>query len=86
VARGDRICTHLGCIPIAHEGDYDGFFCPCHGSQYDSSGRVSAWSRSAESARSALRLRLRQQDQDRLSLGLPRTTPIASLHLPRIAS
>jgi ubiquinol-cytochrome c reductase iron-sulfur subunit len=34
------ICTHLGCIPIAHEGDYDGFFCPCHGSQYDSSGRV----------------------------------------------
>lgn len=34
------ICTHLGCIPIAHEGRYDGFFCPCHGSQYDSSGRV----------------------------------------------
>lgn len=34
------ICTHLGCIPIAHEGEYDGFFCPCHGSQYDSSGRV----------------------------------------------
>jgi ubiquinol-cytochrome c reductase iron-sulfur subunit len=34
------ICTHLGCIPIAHQGDYDGFFCPCHGSQYDSSGRV----------------------------------------------
>ena len=34
------ICTHLGCIPIAHEGDYDGFFCPCHGSQYDSSGRI----------------------------------------------
>jgi ubiquinol-cytochrome c reductase iron-sulfur subunit len=34
------ICTHLGCIPLAHQGDYDGFFCPCHGSQYDSSGRV----------------------------------------------
>ena len=34
------ICTHLGCIPIAHQGEYDGFFCPCHGSQYDSSGRV----------------------------------------------
>jgi ubiquinol-cytochrome c reductase iron-sulfur subunit len=34
------ICTHLGCIPIAHQGDYDGFFCPCHGSQYDSSGRI----------------------------------------------
>jgi len=34
------ICTHLGCIPIAHLGDYDGWRCPCHGSQYDSSGRV----------------------------------------------
>jgi ubiquinol-cytochrome c reductase iron-sulfur subunit len=34
------ICTHLGCIPIAHDGNYDGFFCPCHGSQYDSSGRI----------------------------------------------
>src|SRR5215475_12016215 len=27
------ICTHLGCIPIAHQGNYDGWFCPCHGSQ-----------------------------------------------------
>ncbi len=34
------ICTHLGCIPLAHQGNYDGFFCPCHGSQYDSSGRI----------------------------------------------
>lgn len=34
------ICTHLGCIPLAHQGDYDGFFCPCHGSVYDSSGRI----------------------------------------------
>ena len=34
------ICTHLGCIPIANQGNYDGFFCPCHGSQYDSSGRI----------------------------------------------
>ena len=34
------ICTHLGCIPIAHKGNYDGFFCPCNGSQYDSSGRI----------------------------------------------
>ncbi|QWG12179.1 ubiquinol-cytochrome c reductase iron-sulfur subunit [Bradyrhizobium sediminis] len=34
------ICTHLGCIPIAHEGTYHGFFCPCHGSQYDTSGRI----------------------------------------------
>ena len=34
------ICTHLGCIPIAHEGDFQGFFCPCHGSQYDTAGRI----------------------------------------------
>jgi ubiquinol-cytochrome c reductase iron-sulfur subunit len=34
------ICTHLGCIPLAHQGDYNGFFCPCHGSQYDTSGRI----------------------------------------------
>ena len=34
------ICTHLGCIPVAHQGDYGGFFCPCHGSQYDTSGRI----------------------------------------------
>jgi ubiquinol-cytochrome c reductase iron-sulfur subunit len=34
------ICTHLGCIPIARQGIYQGFFCPCHGSQYDTSGRI----------------------------------------------
>jgi ubiquinol-cytochrome c reductase iron-sulfur subunit len=34
------ICTHLGCIPLAHSGSYDGFFCPCHGSVYDTSGRI----------------------------------------------
>jgi ubiquinol-cytochrome c reductase iron-sulfur subunit len=34
------ICTHLGCIPIVHSGPYDGFFCPCHGSVYDTSGRI----------------------------------------------
>ncbi len=39
------ICTHLGCIPKGQKvgepkGDYDGWFCPCHGSHYDSSGRV----------------------------------------------
>jgi ubiquinol-cytochrome c reductase iron-sulfur subunit len=34
------ICTHLGCIPLAHQGDYDGWFCPCHGSQYDTSARI----------------------------------------------
>lgn len=34
------ICTHLGCVPIANAGDYAGFFCPCHGSHYDNSGRI----------------------------------------------
>ncbi len=34
------ICTHLGCVPIGHEGRYEGWFCPCHGSVYDTSGRV----------------------------------------------
>jgi ubiquinol-cytochrome c reductase iron-sulfur subunit len=34
------ICTHLGCIPLAHQGAYDGWFCPCHGSVYDTSGRI----------------------------------------------
>ena len=33
-------CTHLGCIPLAHQGEYGGFFCPCHGSVYDTSGRI----------------------------------------------
>merc|ERR1712146_89557 len=34
------ICTHLGCVPIANAGDFHGYFCPCHGSHYDASGRI----------------------------------------------
>lgn len=34
------ICTHLGCVPLGNEGPYQGFFCPCHGSVYDTSGRI----------------------------------------------
>ena len=34
------VCTHLGCTPTAFEGDYGGWFCHCHGSQYDNSGRI----------------------------------------------
>ncbi|MGX6647257.1 ubiquinol-cytochrome c reductase iron-sulfur subunit [Maricaulaceae bacterium MS644] len=33
-------CTHLGCVPTSEAGDYDAWFCPCHGSHYDSSGRI----------------------------------------------
>ena len=35
------VCTHLGCVPIGDEaGDFGGWFCPCHGSHYDTSGRI----------------------------------------------
>ena len=34
------ICTHLGCVPIGGEGEFKGWFCPCHGSAYDTSGRI----------------------------------------------
>jgi len=34
------ICTHLGCVPLGDAGDYDGWFCPCHGSHYDTAGRI----------------------------------------------
>jgi ubiquinol-cytochrome c reductase iron-sulfur subunit len=34
------VCTHLGCVPLGHQGEYDGWFCPCHGSVYDTSGRI----------------------------------------------
>jgi ubiquinol-cytochrome c reductase iron-sulfur subunit len=35
------ICTHLGCIPLFNQGEFkDGWYCPCHGSQYDASGRI----------------------------------------------
>ncbi len=34
------VCTHLGCVPLADAGDYGGWFCPCHGSAYDTSGRI----------------------------------------------
>ncbi|MGI9373902.1 MAG: ubiquinol-cytochrome c reductase iron-sulfur subunit [Hyphomicrobiales bacterium] len=34
------VCTHLGCVPIADAGEYDGWFCPCHGSHYDTAGRI----------------------------------------------
>ena len=34
------VCTHLGCVPLNDKGDYNGWFCPCHGSHYDISGRI----------------------------------------------
>ena len=34
------VCTHLGCVPLGNAGAYNGWFCPCHGSVYDTSGRI----------------------------------------------
>ena len=34
------VCTHLGCVPLPNAGDYHGWYCPCHGSHYDGSGRI----------------------------------------------
>lgn len=34
------ICTHLGCVPLGQQGAYGGYFCPCHGSSYDTAGRI----------------------------------------------
>lgn len=34
------VCTHLGCVPLGYQGQFDGWFCPCHGSHYDTSGRI----------------------------------------------
>ena len=39
------VCTHLGCVPLGaaegeNRGDYGGYFCPCHGSHYDTAGRI----------------------------------------------
>ena len=53
------ICTHLGCIPIAHEGTYDGFFCPCHGPH-------PSGARAVQPAGAAVFLRFRHQNQNRL--------------------
>ncbi len=33
-------CTHLGCVPVGTAGDFGGWFCPCHGSHYDTAGRI----------------------------------------------
>ncbi|KAF7271254.1 hypothetical protein GWI33_015849 [Rhynchophorus ferrugineus] len=34
------VCTHLGCVPLSHQGDFGGYYCPCHGSHFDISGRA----------------------------------------------
>jgi ubiquinol-cytochrome c reductase iron-sulfur subunit len=34
------VCTHLGCVPLGESGEFGGWFCPCHGSVYDTAGRI----------------------------------------------
>ncbi len=34
------VCTHLGCVPLGDAGEFGGWFCPCHGSHYDTAGRI----------------------------------------------
>lgn len=34
------VCTHFGCVPVGEQGDFGGWYCPCHGSHYDTSGRI----------------------------------------------
>ena len=77
------VCTHLGCVPIGNAaGDFGGWFCPCHGSHYDTSGRIRKgpaprnltcqWLRSSTKPPSSL-------GKDRLWLEFP--TTITSLNL-----
>ena len=35
-----EVCTHSGCLPLGQQGDFGGWLCPCHGSQYDTAGRI----------------------------------------------
>ena len=65
------ICTHLGCIPKGQsmsdaKGDFGGWFCPCHGSHYDTSGPHPQRPGAAQPRGAALRVRVRHPDQDRL--------------------
>ena len=59
-------CTHLGCVPVGESGDYDGWFCPCHGSHYDTAGRIRKGPAPTNLVRAALRIRLRHARADRL--------------------
>jgi len=34
------VCTHFGCVPVGESGDFSGWYCPCHASHYDTSGRI----------------------------------------------
>ena len=60
------ICTHLGCVPIGHEGSYDGWLCPCHGSVYDTSGRIRQGPAPLNLFGAPIYVRQRHESEDRL--------------------
>ena len=75
------ICTHLGCVPLGNKptdprGEYGGWFCPCHGSQYDVSGRVRHGPAPLNLAVPPYAFASDTQDQDRLR----RAYDMAGLH------
>jgi hypothetical protein len=61
-------CTHLGCVPTFGGGEYGGWFCPCHGSVYDTAGRIRKGPAPLNLVLAGLRLPLRQQDQGGLTM------------------
>ena len=77
------ICTHLGCIPLGNKpsdmrGEWGGWFCPCHGSQYDTSGRIRKGPAPLDLFVPPYAFRVRHQGQDRLSQPAHRSKPRAS--------
>ena len=65
------ICTHLGCIPLGQKqgdprGNYGGWFCPCHGSMYDTAGRIRKGPAPHNLVAAGLRVPRQQSRQDRL--------------------
>ncbi len=60
------VCTHLGCVPLGHEGEYDGWKCPCHGSVYDTSGRIRQGPAPLEPRGSRICVPQRHESEDRL--------------------
>ena len=60
------VCTHLGCVPLGQSGDFGGWFCPCHGSHYDTAGRIRKGPAPENLAGADFRIHFRHQDPDRL--------------------
>ena len=78
------VCTHLGCVPLGTKpgdprGEYNGWFCPCHGSQYDTSGRIRKGPAPAEPRGCRTTSSLRHARQNRLAPGVHRWPRLTAL-------